>query len=177
MEIRESGMVFGPFEEEAVFHIEKSRLYRHVNRGEGNVPTAEFLLLHGLDASSTASSLWIVEAKSSAPRPGNVEDFKKFIQEINAKLASSFSLTMAALLGRHPSHNDLPRSFLKQAYASISIQLILVLREHKKEWLEPVSDALQKTFKSSASIWNFLPGDVVVLNDEMARKHRLIRGS
>ena len=64
-------MVFGPFEEETVFHIEKSRLYRHVNRGEGNVPTAEFLLLHGLDASSTASSLWIVEAKSSAPQPGN----------------------------------------------------------------------------------------------------------
>lgn len=119
MEIRESGMVFGPFE----------------------------------------------------------EDFKKFIQEINAKLAGSLNLAMAALLGRHPSHNDLPRSFLKQAYASISIQLILVLREHKKEWLEPVSDALQKTFKSTARIWDFLPGDVVVLNDEMARKHRLIRGS
>ena len=151
-------MVFGPFEEETVFHIEKSRLYRHVSRGEGSVPTAEFLLLHGLDASSTASSLWIVEAKSSAPRPGNVEDFKKFIQEINAKLASSFSLTMAALLGRHPSHNDLPRSFLKQAYASISIQLILVLREHKKEWLEPVSDALHKNIQKHRQDLGFSTG-------------------
>ena len=155
-------MVFGPFEEEAVFHIEKSRLYRHVNRGEGNVPTAEFLLLHGLDASSTASStassLWIVEAKSSAPQPGNEEDFKKFIQEINAKLAGSFSLTMAALSGRHPSHNDLPQSFLKQAYASISIQLILVLREHKKEWLEPVSDALQKNIQKLRQDLEFSSG-------------------
>lgn len=177
MEIKESGMVFGPFKKEAVFHIEKSRLYRHVNRREGNVPTAEFLLLYGLDSSSTASSLWVVEAKSSAPRPGNNEDFKKFIQEINAKLTCSLSLTMAAFLGRHTSCNDFPKNFLKQAHIPITIKLILVLSGHKKEWLEPISDALQKTFKSTARIWNFLPEDVIVLNDEMARRRGLIKGS
>ncbi len=177
IEIEESGMLFGPFQKETVFHIENSRLYSHVNRGEGSVPTAEFLLLHRLESSSTAPSLWIVEAKSSAPRPGNKEDFGTFIQGINAKLASSLILIIAAFLGRHPSHNDLPMSFLTQNYSSISIKLILVLRGHKKEWLEPISDALQKTFKSTARIWNFHPEDVVVLNDEMARKQKLIRGS
>ena len=168
-------MAFGPFDEDSVFHIEKSRLYCHVNLGRGQVPTAELLLLKKpAPALSKSPSLWLVEAKSSSPRPENNMRFKDFIGEVKAKLNSSLCLFAAALLGRHTEYCDLPDGFLKQDFSALEIKLILVLRGHKKEWLEPVSDALQKSLWSAARIWGFPSGNVVVINDEMAKRLRLI---
>ncbi len=175
IEIRESGMTFGPFREETIFHIERSRLYGHVNRGEGGVPTAEFVLLPGTASSSRNGSLWIVEAKSSSPRPQNQKEFRDFIEDIKQKFDCSLSLVMAAFLGRHASNSDIPRSFLEQDLSLVTITLILVIHGHEKKWLEPVSDALQKALKASARIWNFPPDRVVVLNDEMARERGFVQ--
>jgi len=173
--IKESGMEFGPFDEEVFFHIEKSGLYQHVNSG-GGVSAAEFLLLRCKTPSSAeASSLWVVEAKSSSPRPESNIRFREFIEEIKSKLHDSLCLAIAALMGRHASRCDLPERFHEQDWSSIGIKLVLVINGHDKKWLEPVSDALQKTFKPIAMIWGFSSGDVVVINDEMGVRHGLVR--
>lgn len=59
----ESGMTFGPFEEENFFHIEKSEVYRQI---ESQVKIVEFVLLK---QTGTNSQIWLVEAKQSSPHP------------------------------------------------------------------------------------------------------------
>jgi hypothetical protein len=78
-------------------------------------------------------------------------------------------------MGRHASRCDLPERFHEQDWSTIVIKLVLVINGHDKKWLEPVSDALQKTFKPIAMIWGFSSGDVVVINDEMGVRHGLVR--
>jgi hypothetical protein len=62
--IFESGMAFGPYSDGHCFHIEKSATYLKVQQG---VQMAEFLLIR-LD-NGKPSAVWVVEAKSSTPRP------------------------------------------------------------------------------------------------------------
>ena len=81
--IDESGMTFGPYPSEHCFHIEKSALYTDIRQG---VKMAEFLLLHA--DSDRPAMLWVVEAKSSSPRPKNDPGFGQFIMEIREKWIS-----------------------------------------------------------------------------------------
>ena len=69
------GMVFDPFPEGHCFYIEKSKILEKLQPG---VQMAEFLLIH----SENPPVAWIVEAKSSSPRPLNHTDFDIFIDEI-----------------------------------------------------------------------------------------------
>jgi len=59
----ESDMTFGPFPAGHCFSIEKSTTYRKIGNG---VKIAEFLLLKISEGKPPV--IWIVEAKSSAPR-------------------------------------------------------------------------------------------------------------
>jgi len=94
--IDESGMTFGPYPSGHCFHIEKSALYTDIRQG---VKMAEFLLLHA--DRDRPTMLWVVEAKSSSPRPKNDPDFGQFIMEIREKWINVLSLVLASRLGRH----------------------------------------------------------------------------
>ena len=63
-QIVESGMNFGPYPKGHCFFIEKSPTYKKI---QNNVQIAEFLLLHY--AKDGSPVVWVVEAKSSTPRP------------------------------------------------------------------------------------------------------------
>ena len=93
--IIESGMTFGPFPENQCFYIEKSKGYAAIQE---HVQMAEFLLLR---TSNEKPVIWIVEAKSSTPRPETQPDFDDFIAEIREKLINAFSLGWASCLKRH----------------------------------------------------------------------------
>ena len=105
--IIESGMTFGPFAAGECFYVEKSKCYGLIQDG---VQMAEFLLLR--QKQDHAPVIWVVEAKSSSPRPATQPNFTEFIDEIRAKLTNGFLLGVAALLQRHSeAKKELPHSF------------------------------------------------------------------
>ena len=104
--ILESGMTFGPFPAGQCFCIEKSECYQKIQEG---VQIAEFLLLR---QQKDGPTVWVVEAKSSSPRPETQPNFADFIDEIRTKLTNGFLLGVAAQLQRHPAAAaELPDSF------------------------------------------------------------------
>ena len=165
--IDESGMTFGPYPSERCFHIEKSTLYTDIRQG---VKMAEFLLLRA--DSDRPAMLWVVEAKSSSPRPKSEPDFSQFIAEVREKWIDALSLTLASLLGRHrQAGTELPDPFKTLDLSRFDVRFVLVINGHRKDWLPPIQAALQKSLRPLVRIWRFAPISVAVLNDELALKH------
>ena len=168
--IDESGMTFGPYPSGHCFHIEKSALYTNIRQG---VKMAEFLLLHA--DRDRPTMLWVVEAKSSSPRPKNDPDFGQFIMEIREKWINALSLTLASLLGRHrQAETELPGPFKALDLSRFDVRFVLVINGHPKGWLPPIQDALRQSLRPVVRTWNFSPTSVAVLNEELALKRQLI---
>jgi hypothetical protein len=165
--IIESGMTFGPYPEGDCFYIEKSETYQKIKEG---VKIAEFLLLHSQDK----SIVWIVEAKSSVPRPETQPNFDDFLLEIQEKLTNALTLSVATCLKRHSTYEELPNSFQNLDLEKASFRLILVIKGHQEAWLPPLQDALKKALQPTIKTWNLSATSVVVLNDTMARLQGLI---
>lgn len=87
--LEESGMTFGPFQEEAFWHIEESLAYKAIRN---SVRIAEFVWVRIGEKGRTA--LWVVEAKSSTPRPETQPDFDTFINEVREKCINAFFLSL-----------------------------------------------------------------------------------
>ena len=168
--IHESGMTFGPFNSGAYFHIEKSQLYDQI---QTNVKMAEFLLLRS--GKNGTDSVWIIEAKSSTPHPGNHQNLDVFIATVHDKFLNAFSLTLAALLGRHPDALDeLPAVFRSLNLSCARFKFILVIKGHKTEWLPPLKDALARSLKTTIKTWGIIEPAVAVMNDCIAQDTTLI---
>ncbi|MFC4161485.1 hypothetical protein [Chitinimonas lacunae] len=170
VEIEESGMCFGPYPEELCFRIETSRVFRHIGSG---VKMAEFLLLR--QAKSETPSLWIIEAKSSSPRPASKQSFDEYIGEIRDKLANALTLAVSIRLGRHQAEDELPVGFHNIDWQNIKIRLILVIRGHQDAWLPPLKDALEKALNPCIRLWGLKPPAVLVLNDQNAERQGLLK--
>ncbi len=166
----ESGMVFGPFPDGHCFRIEKSRCYLDIKQG---VKMVEFVVLR--PKPGTTPAIWIVEAKSSSPRPTTQPDFEKYIDDIGVKLANGLVLVLAACLGRHPNcQAEVPDGFRSLDFGATVIRFVLVIKGHPEEWLVPLRDALEQALKPLVKTWAVGPGPVVVLNEELARRYGLI---
>lgn len=167
--IIESGMTFGPFPDGQCFYIEKSACYEKVQEG---VQMAEFLLFKQQHQGPT---VWVVEAKSSSPRPETQPNFAEFIDEIRAKLTNGFLLAVAARLQRHPAAaNELPDAFKTLDLKTRGFRFVLVINGHKQEWLEPLQSALVQALKPVVKTWALPATSVAVLNHELAQQHGLI---
>jgi len=165
-EIIESGMKFGPYPEGHCFYIEKSETYEHIRN---SVKIAEFLLIYP----PNAPKVWIVEAKSSSPRP-ETERFDCYIEEIREKLTNALNLCVAICLKRHCQWRELPIHFQTLDLEKIDFRLILVINGHKDEWLPPLQDTLKKKLNSTVKTWNLSPISVAVLNEKLAKEKGLI---
>lgn len=161
--IMESGMKFGPYPEDKCFHIENSKIYEEIQQ---NVKMAEFLLLH-------SKKLWIIEAKSSTPRPETQPNFDIFIEEIREKLSNALSLGLALCLKRYPDEK-LPQAFQELDLAVVDFRLVLVINGHQESWLLPLQDALRKSLNATIKIWGLSATAVIVINDKLAQKYKLI---
>ena len=171
--ITESGMTFGPFPVDHLFYVEKSEIYQKL---QDRVKIAEFALLR-MD-SGQPRSLWIVEAKSSAPQPATIPNFDEFLREICEKLVNAFNITLALSLGRHAEYaGDLPPLFKSLDLSSAGFRLILVINGHQTDWLPPLRDALVKLLRLTLITWDMTPLPVVVLNQELAEQYGLILAS
>lgn len=163
----ESNMTFGPFEDGRCFRIELAGSYRRIQNG---IKIAEFLLLRSQDN----LNVWIVEAKSSFPNPQN-STFEKSISDIREKWINAFSLFLALRLNRHPGEFDeLPDPFKTIDLAHSQFKFILIVNGHKKDWLAPLRDELQKVMKATIKAWAIQNPSVLVLNDSLARAQGLI---
>ena len=164
--IRESGMDFGPFPDDRVFHIEKSRLYESVSGR--SVKSVEFIWKREQD------TLQFIEAKSGSPKPieGNNIRLDDFIDEVSDKFLHALNLYCSAILGRHKAVCDLPEAFRGLNADGLSIQFFLVIKGHPVEWLLPVIAALRRKLRPYNAIWGV---EVAVLNQELAIKKGLIR--
>jgi len=164
--IVESGMEFGPFEDGDVFYIEKSKIYQKIQQ---NMQMAEFVV------TMRNNSIWIVEAKSSSPNPRNKESevsFDEYITEISNKLLNALTLTVSVVLNRHDNGTDeiLP-NVRKGIVGGHAIKLCLIIKGHNEEWLIPIQDALNQQLYLNKKIWKF---DIAVMNDNIARTQKLI---
>lgn len=167
--IIESGMRFGPYPEGVCFYIERSRCYSRIQEG---VQIAEFLLLRQQNGEPV---VWIVEAKSSSPRPETRSGFEKFIDEIRTKFTNSLLLGIAARLQRHPEAADeLSDTFKALDLQTTGFRFVLVINGHRQEWLPPLQEALSRALKSVVKTWELPPMSVAVLNHESAQQCGLI---
>ncbi len=167
--IVESGMTFGPYRNCEFFHIEKSKRYAAIQK---RAKMAEILLLSG---SREKPVMYVVEAKSSAPRPGS-QDFYKFIGETREKLINAFVFGWASCIMRHQeAEEELPERFRALCQWNVDVKFVLVINGHEIDWLLPLNDALKKALYPIVKCWAKSPNSVIVLNDAMAREYKLIR--
>lgn len=168
--IPESGMNFGPFSANDLWQVETCALYKKIEEG---VQIAEFVLLRQGRAGQPVA--WIVEAKSSSPRPETQPNFDAFIEEIRSKLSNAFTLTVATRLKRFEGEfTNLPSAFQQMDLKTTNFTFILVIKGHQDAWLVPVQDALVKAMKGLVKTWNLPPSSVAVLNEEGAKQKGLI---
>lgn len=158
--INESGMAFGPFPDDQVYHIEKAEAYTRL--GEG-VKVVEFIY------KQYAEKFFFIEAKSSSPMPKG-DDFKKFIKDISDKFVHSFDLWLSLNLKRW---NDVvPKNIFDAKLDKQIFRFILVIKGHEESWLPPVSEALRREMMAEIKIWKH---EVIVINDQQAKKRGLIQ--
>ena len=175
--IEESGMKFGPFKDENIFHIERSDIYKQLQHG---LQMAEFLLFR-----PEKKDLLILEAKTSAPNPNscNMENekqiddrqkrFEEYITEIHEKLLNALTLAINLYLDRHENgKSELPQNIRNIKFDNVEIRLLLVIKNHKKVWLKDIQDKLQQKLRSATKTWRCT---VTAINEEEARRFKLIQ--
>ena len=164
--IKESGMSF-PVDELKSFHIEKSSF---VNSLDG-MAKCEFISL------TKSPEIVFVEAKTSFSKPKNVNDYAENIQEIVRKFNDSVQIVNAILL-RHKDKLDnigVPKVYEHIDRSTIGYRFYLVIKEHKDDWLIPISDDLKSKMKTIFRLWNIPDTSLKVLNEDMARRKGLIK--
>lgn len=160
----ESEMTFGPYRDECIFRIEKSKLLQKCD----GVKTVEFIW------KKKANDMRFVEAKKSSPlnTPGNETNYETFLNEITSKFIDSLNLYIAGLLERRTGHDEIPTAFRGADYSKMNFKFVLILKGHER--LEPLvglKTDLEKRMKVSRRIWN---SEVFVFNEQMARNARYI---
>ncbi len=164
--IEESGMRFGPFLSEDLYHIEASQAYASLGNGFSSV---EFVCMK---QRNEKKYLYFIEAKSSSPNPENGEErFYEWIDEVSQKFKDSLQLFIAAELGIQ-SDAQIGQHILEAEMAECGIKFIVVLSQHKKEWLPPIRDALTVQLRKMLRIWR---AEIIALNRDMAHTYGLVQ--
>lgn len=168
--ITESGMQFGEYSEEQVFHLENSKQYRKSLMPKG-IKSCEFILRCG-------DKLYFVEAKTSCPKQiaaDSAEDkitkYEEYVRDIALKMKHSLALYSSILLNRHSSEG-LSELLRQTDLSGLRIILLLVVKEAEEEWLSPLQDVLRRELKDEMKIWR--TASFFAINEKMARSKRFI---
>jgi hypothetical protein len=167
MIITESEMSFGSYPDEHCFYIETSKIYQSIEHS--GVKTIEFLLFK----QNAVPSIYLVEAKLSSPQPTTLPRFDNFIDEIRDKFKHSLALFIAIFLKRH-NDSELSNHLQNLELSSVNFVLVLVIKNHKTEWLPPLQEQLREALRPAAKIWNLKGTWIQVLNEEGAKEVGLI---
>ena len=169
--IHESGIDFGPYQEENLFPIETSKLYAALGDG---LKTTEFVLRQN-------RNVIFVEAKTNAPNPENRDSstekrrrFEQFYTEVPDKFVDSLGVYTAALLKRYADISEIGANLRPSdlADAKIIFALIITNPAAQIDWLPPMKAELEHRLSRWLKIWNV---EVVVCNQELARRFGLLQ--
>lgn len=168
MIIPESGVKFGPFNDEQLFWIEKSKFYDNGSKG---CRTVEFLYVN-----EKRTMITIVEAKTTAPNINNPEsksNVQKYIHELEQKIYHTLAMYFGLSIGRHEDiFSELPEKIRKASLKSVRLNVVLVITNFEDEWVEEWNDLLNSELKGLKNAWNNLT--ITVLNETMAKEIELI---
>ena len=168
--ITESEMNFGKFEEEALFHIEDSKIYKDLGSG---IKTVEFILKYD------RNSILFLEAKKSCPNAANRHEseekeqkFEEYYSSITEKFVASLQIYLATLLEKYPDTLEVGAELRSMdSMKEIQLKFILVVKNAKDiTWLTGPLAELKARLLQVRKIWGI---EVVVLNEELAREYKL----
>ena len=163
--IIESGVTFGDFSEHDVYKIENSQGHKSLGQG---FKIVEFTYIN-------KNNLFVIEAKSTIPRPTNVDDYNKFWAEIFEKFENSLLLQLMGCLERNEIvQQELPTHHKKIQWNKTSIKLRLVIPEAPLEALPPLTDSFRQKVHKIKTLWNIPNDDIFVLNKAKALQENLI---
>lgn len=171
MIIEESGMSF-QLPDDSTYLIESSQLYISLM---DNLKIAEFIVFFDFENEVCQ----IIEAKSSSPQPGNIENFESFINDICEKFINSFNLLLANRFKRHGNnkHKEMPVKFQSFNFTSTGYKFVLIINNHLSEWLPPLNDSLKIKLKQFVKAFNIPDSNIKVLNDKLAREIGYLKNS
>lgn len=170
MIIEESGMQFGDFPEDKVFHIEKSEQYLKI-RNSG-VKTCEFILMR-------SSKLLFVEAKTTIrdiytddSDEYRLKNYNRYVDDIVEKMCHSLSLYISIHIARQ-KQTGVPLSFLENDLSNTKFQFVLVVKNESDEIaLQRIKEKINYAIKTNMRIWKL--EQVWVINEEKARQKGFI---
>lgn len=175
VQIQESGMVFGEYDERYFFHIERSVQYTE-RLCKNGIASCEFILRR-------EKKLYFIEAKSSCPRPPALclspqneseqrQRYNEYIEGIVLKMRHSLALYGSILLKRH-SQDGVPVELRNRNLSGQKIYLILVINTRDNWTPDPaLQEDLQLRLKSERMLWDI--AGIFVLTPQKAVELRFI---
>ncbi len=97
--------------------------------------------------------------------------FREYINDIREKFENSLDLYVNMAL-----KGEVPDLFKNIDYRNLEIIFILVIKEQKKEWLGNVKDPMEMAVRSVIRTNKIWKCKVIVINEEIAKKRKLIEG-
>jgi len=163
--IHESGMTFGPFASEDLYHIENSPALQQLG---DHIKMAEFIV-HSVSSDNT-KQVSIIEAKSSIPR--QTDDY---FNDIIAKLLNAVTILLNGSLGRLTRINtELPSNFCQLDWRTTAVRLILVIKSVPDSMLPQITDKLRMQLITIRKTWAIAQNNIWVFNETKARAHGLV---
>lgn len=157
--LEESGMRI-PYQDDACYMIEKSPVVAKLS----GVKIVEFI------QSNRTAEVVMLEAKTSAPKPTNKEDYDEYIKDICEKFQNSMLLLNAAKMKRHPKlFDELPQPLKDVNYKDANYLLYFVIKNSKDDWIRNLSDDLRRQLHPFLKCWNVPDGNFIVVNEGMAQ--------
>lgn len=170
--IIESEMNFGNFDESNLFYIEDSQIYKRLGSG---IKTVEFIL------KNDRNSIIFLEAKKSCPNAANRdiskdknEKFEEYYSSITEKFIISFQIYLSVIMARQQDDSLEVGDALRitNNLKDVGIKFILVVKNASDSaWLAGPKAELDNRLVKIRKIWGI---NVLVLNEELARKYNLI---
>ncbi|WP_210398140.1 hypothetical protein [Motiliproteus sediminis] len=162
--ITESGVDFGPFEEESVFRVEKSPSVTSLK----GIKTCEFAWWR-----NDGNQLAFIEAKSSIPNSRRSPDeFEEYFISMLEKFDNSLQVLLIGTQGRRDKLSaELGNEIAVLNWQQAQILFYLVIPAVPKEYLSPLTDKLRTTLSRQLTIWQ---ANAFVINEQMAREKGLL---
>ena len=166
----ESGMLFGGFEDENCFLIEKTELYQKHFRPR-KISSADFILLRP-GQTQKESRLLIIEAKKTLATKGT-RRFQNTLSQIANQFMHSLYLALGIWFDGHKNKVKPPNNFAHFFEKGQQVVLVLVIK-HRKHDLKFIEDTLKtKYLLKEYKLWRF---KVRVINERLAIKEGLVIG-